>query len=178
MEFLKKLRSFDLIIIGIVLVCVLVGILTFAGKRATSSKQIEGTSNVEIEVFFKGITLSAENSPFVEGDETFVTIRNVPYTKLKITKVTHQRRQAIVATGNQQKPLVLVDDLTSPLQYDFLVTIVDEGKMTKDGIVVGGNKMKMGLPVTLEGVDYRFNGIVSNVTLNIPSENKDKKKAE
>lgn len=63
-----------------------------------------------------------------------------------------------------------VDDLTSPFNYDFLVTLEDDAKITKDGAVVGGNKIKIGLPVTLEGVDYKLNGIVSNITLSKPAE--------
>ena len=59
----------------------------------------------------------------------------------------------------------VVDDLSSPFSYDFLVTVEDDAKITKDGAVVGGNKIKIGLPVTLEGVDYRLNGVVSNISL-------------
>ena len=84
MRFLKKLRTFDLIIIGVIIVALLVGILTMFGKRATSSNQIETTADVEIEVFLRSVTISASNNIFEEGDETFITIRNVPYTKLKI----------------------------------------------------------------------------------------------
>ena len=36
-------------------------------------------------------------------------------------------------------------------------------KITKDGAVVGGNKIKVGLPVTLEGMAYKLNGIISDV---------------
>ena len=47
--------------------------------------------------------------------------------------------------------------------YDVIVTLVDTAKITKDGAVVGGNKIKIGLPITLEGKDYRFNGTVSDL---------------
>ena len=30
---------------------------------------------------------------------------------------------------------------------------------------MGGNKIKIGLPITLEGADYKLNGIVSNITV-------------
>ena len=42
-------------------------------------------------------------------------------------------------------------------------TIIDTAKITKDGAVVGGNKIKMGLPVVLEGQKYKFNGTISDV---------------
>ena len=44
--------------------------------------------------------------------------------------------------------------------YDVVVTLTDNAKITKDGAVVGGNKIKIGLPITLEGADYKFTGSV------------------
>ena len=49
--------------------------------------------------------------------------------------------------------------------YDLVVTLSDVAKITKDGAVVGGNKIKMGLPITLEGKDYKFNGTVSDLKI-------------
>ena len=57
----------------------------------------------------------------------------------------------------------LVPDPAQPAIYDAVVTITDTAKITKDGAVVGGNKIKMGLPVTLEGEKYKFNGTISDV---------------
>lgn len=141
----------------------LAGALTFFGKRATSSAQIEASTKVDIEVYFRNVVITSNNSPFEEGDETFITIRNVPYTKLKIVNVNYDRKKVILPT--ERNNYQVVDDLTSPFNYDFLVTVEDDAKITKDGAVVGGNKIKIGLPVTLEGVDYRLNGIVSNISL-------------
>ena len=167
MKFLKKLRTFDLIIIGVLIVALLVGMLTMFGKRATSSNQIETTADVEIEIFLRSVTVSASNNIFEAGDETFITIRNVPYTKLKIKDVKYDRKKAIVPTFNTKKPFTVVDDVTAPYQYDFLITVVDKAKITKDRdeAVADRNKIKIGLPITLEGSDYKLNGIVSNITV-------------
>ena len=88
-KILKKLRPLDIIIILIVLMALIVGAATFAGKRATSDNQIEASTKVDIEVYFRGVVVTSNNSPFETGDETFITIRNVPYTKLKITNVNY-----------------------------------------------------------------------------------------
>ena len=162
MNFLNKLKSFDYIIFGVAAICILVFLLTFLGLRGTSKKRIEALSPVEIDIFFKGVTINSGNSPFVEGDKTFITIRNVPYTKLEITKVRFDKKKMVVPKGGSYE---IKDDITQPYQYDFLVTVQDNAKITEDGAVVGGNKIKIGLPVTLEGFDYRLNGIVSNITL-------------
>ena len=69
------------------------------------------------------------------------------------------------------KSFILVDDPASNNLYDITVTLKDTAKITKDGAVVGGNKVKIGLPITLEGKDYKFNGTVSNIQLAHEAEN-------
>ena len=170
LSILKKLRPIDIIIIFIILIALIVGAVTVSGKRATSSKQIEASTKVDIEVYFRGVVVTSNNSPFEIGDETFITIRNVPYTKLKITNVNYDRKKVMIPTGSSGYQVV--DDVTSPFNYDFLVTVEDDAKITKDGAVVGGNKIKIGLPVTLEGVDYRLNGMVSNISVSKKAESK------
>ncbi|MBR1977840.1 DUF4330 domain-containing protein [bacterium] len=165
-EILKKLRPLDMAIIAIVIIGLFIGALTVFGKRQTADKQIEANVRVEISVFFRGVTLTSSNSPFVVGEETFITIRNVPYTKLKIVSVSNDRKKTVVPTMSPKQQFVVVDDVSAPFQFDFVVTVVDDAKITKDGAVIGGNKIKIGLPVTFEGKDYRFNGVVSNITIN------------
>lgn len=164
MRNIKRLRPFDYLVIFIIVIALFVGVLTKTGKRATSSNQIEATVNVEMEVYLRGVTSTSNEPLFNIGDETFITIRNVPYTKLKIKDVKFDKRKVILPTINPKKPYVLVNDETVPYQYDYLVTVVDSAKITKDGdAVVGGNKVKIGLPITLEGAKYKLNGIIANV---------------
>ena len=167
MNFIKKLRPFDIIVIVLVLVGIFAFILTRTGNHITSSKQIMAETKVDIEVYFRGVVITSQNSPFKEGDETFITIRNVPYTKLKIKSVNYERKKVILPSSTSKYQVV--EDVSSPFNYDFLVTIEDSAKITQDGAVVGGNKIKIGLPVTLEGEDYKLNGIVSNITLSNPT---------
>ena len=164
MNFFKKLKPFDYLIILVVIVGVVVGFLTFTNKRQTSSNQIETTTNVEIEVYLRGVNTTSDEPIFTADDETFITIRNVPYTKLKIKDVKFSKRKAMVPTFNSKKPYITVNDETTPYQYDYLVTIIDSAKITKDGdAVVGGNKVKIGLPITLEGAKYKLNGMITNI---------------
>lgn len=164
MEFIKKLKIFDYLIIAIVLIGLIAGFLTFSGKRATSSNQIEATTNIELEIYLRGVSNTGSQELFKPGDETFITIRNVPYTKLKIKDVKHSKRKIMLASVNPKKPYILVDDETAPYQYDYLIKVSDSAKITKDGdAVVGGNKVKIGIPITLEGAKYKLNGVISNI---------------
>lgn len=164
MQFIKKLRPFDYIVVIIIFAILVVGMLTFTGKRGTSSNQIETTTNIELEVYLRGVNVTADEPVFKKDEETFITIRNVPYTKLKIKDVKFDKRKAIVPTLNPKKPYIIVNDDTAPYQYDYLVKINDNAKITKDGdAVLGGNKVKIGLPITLEGAKYKLNGVITNI---------------
>ena len=68
---------------------------------------------------------------------------------------------------------MVVEDVSQANMYDITVTLTDTAKITKDGAVVGGNKIKIGLPITLEGKDYKFNGTVSDLTV-MPETNDNK----
>lgn len=162
----QKLRPMDFMILGTIIFVILIFAIILGGKKIYAPTPVENEGKVAYEIFFKSVVISGgENpqNPFEIGDETFVTIRNVPHAKLKITDVKYNRKMVMVPTGNAANPYVLVDDKENPLTYDFLVTVEDTGKLTTDGIVSGGNKVKVGLPITLESSRYRLNGIISNV---------------
>ena len=114
-------------------------------------------------MFLRGVTVTGEDFPIKINDKTFITIRNVPYTELVVSDVTSSPRQTAVPSAKSDKQYILVQDPAQPAIYDAIVTISDIAKITKDGAVVGGNKIKMGLPVTLEGENYKFNGTISDV---------------
>ena len=79
-------------------------------------------------------------------------------------KVDKQKKQVVVPTiSSSGKKYVTIDDPCHPNQFDFVVTLEDEAKITADGPVVGGNKIKIGIPVILEAADYKLAGVVSSV---------------
>ena len=88
---------------------------------------------------------------------------------MEIVNVKTERRKVVLPMLNSMKSaaknVLISDDISQPHVYDITVTLTDIAKITKDGAVVGGNKIKMGLPITLEGKDYKFNGTVSDLTV-------------
>lgn len=156
---MKKLGLVDLIIVAGVVIALAVGVFTAKHFRQTADKQIEATSPITFQVFLRGVTVTGEDFPVKEGGKTFITIRNVPYTELDVLSVTSEPRQTFAPMAKN----VLVPDPAQPAIFDAIVTVTDTAKITKDGAVVGGNKIKMGLPVTLEGETYKFNGTISDV---------------
>ena len=102
--------------------------------------------------------------PLKPGEKTFITIRNVPYSELEIVDVIVEKRKQLMPALNG-KAFVAVDDISLTGVYDAIVVLNDTAKITKDGAVVGGNKIKIGLPITLEGQNYRFGGTVSDLQI-------------
>lgn len=162
-EQLKKIKIIDFIIVAFVIFALGVGFYTYKGYRQTADKQIEATSQVVFKVYMRGVTFSGAEIPIVKGNKTFISTRNVPYSDLDIVDVKADRRKIVLPTLNSKKVVIVVEDVSQPDLYDVVVTLTDTAKITKDGAVVGGNKIKLGLPITLEGPDYRFTGSVSDI---------------
>ena len=156
---LKKFGFVDFVIIVGVVIALFVGICTAKHFRQTADKQIEATSPITFQVFLRGVTVTGDAFPITTKDKTFITIRNVPYTELSVIDVKSEPRKTFSPIAKKQ----LVPDPAQPSIFDAIITITDTAKITKDGAVVGGNKIKMGLPVTLEGKKYKFNGTISDV---------------
>lgn len=164
LEILKKFKTVDLIITAGIILALVVGFVTFKNFRQTASNQIEATSKISFEVFIRGITLTGNEIPLQAKEKTFISIRNVPYSDLDIVAVKADRKKVVLPVLNSKKVMV-VEDVSQANMYDITVTLTDTAKITKDGAVVGGNKIKIGLPITLEGKDYKFNGTVSDLTV-------------
>ncbi|MDD3436325.1 MAG: DUF4330 domain-containing protein [Candidatus Gastranaerophilales bacterium] len=162
---MKKFGIIDLIMILLVIAALGVGFFTYKHFRQTADKQIEATSKVAFQVFLRGVTITSNVNPIKPGDDTFISIRNVPYTNLKVVDSRIEMKKVVLPNPKGNPPFTLVNDYSQLFMYDIIVTIIDAAKITKDGAVVGGNKIKIGLPITLEGKDYKFNGTVSNVQL-------------
>ena len=162
-NFIKNLNFVDFVIILGVIVALGVGLFTMKHFRQTADKQIEATSPISFQVFLRGVTVTGAEFPIKNNGKTFITIRNVPYTELNVVEVTSKPRQMAIPSSKAVEQYILVNDPSQPAVYDAVVTITDTAKITQDGAVVGGNKIKMGLPVTLEGENYKFNGTISDV---------------
>ena len=162
-ELVKKIKIFDIVIVFLVIIAIGVGFYTYKGFRQTADKQIEATSKVVFKVYLRGVTFTGDKMPIAKGDKTFISIRNVPYTDLEILDVRFDKRKIVLPAVNSKRLVIVVEDASFPDMYDVVVTLTDTAKITKDGAVVGGNKIKIGLPITLEGRDYKLSGTVSDI---------------
>ncbi len=162
----KRLRIFNLIDLFIIFFIILglLGIyLVKSGKFKTSSGVIKKEAVIEFDTVIRGQKLSGKENLFKAGEKTFITIRNVPYTSLKIIKSEKTNWQTAIPDPKNPSKAIAVNDPSENYTYNFLVTVEDKALLTDDGPVIGGNKIKIGLPVSLEGYNYRAYGVVSDV---------------
>jgi hypothetical protein len=162
---MKKFKLVDFVIIIVVILALIVGFLTYEHFRQTADKQVEKTAKIAFQVYLRGVTITDKVSPIKAGEDTFISIRNVPYTDLKVIDVKADTKKVLMANPRGPQPFIIMNDYSQMFMYDIIVTVIDSAKITKDGAVVGGNKIKIGLPITLEGQAYKFNGTVSNVQI-------------
>src|SRR5574344_799980 len=162
---IKDVKPFDYAIITSVSMVIIFGIMAFVFKKNLSKNPIEKASKIEFQVMMRGVTISNGINPFNIGSETFITIRNVPYTKLKIKNVLSDSKKILLPNPTGKEKFVIANDPAYPLLFDIIVTLEDNADITEDGAVVGGNKIKMGVPIVLEGFDYKFQGVVSSVRI-------------
>lgn len=160
---MRQLKPFDYVIIIAVIAVVAIGALAYLGKNKFAKSPVEATKKIAFQVMMKSVSVTDTQPPFKIGDESFITIRNVPYTKLEIIDVAFQPKKTMLPVNDEKQPFIVIDDYSQPYQYDFVVSLIDDAKITKDGPVVGGNKIKIGMPIVLEGFNYRIGGTVSNV---------------
>lgn len=162
---MKKFKIVDLVILLAVILALVVGFVTYKHLRQTADKQVEKTAKIAFQVFLRGVTITDSVSPVKPGDKTFISIRNVPYSALTVIDVKADTKKTVMPNPKGNPQFLLVDDYSQIFMYDVIVTVVDTAQITKDGAVVGGNKIKIGLPITLEGPTYKLNGTVSNVQI-------------
>ncbi len=163
---MKKPNLLDIILIlGIALA---LGGFVFVklGKHTTAADVIEAKAPIEFDATFLAQPISTKESLFKVGDSAFITLRNVPYTELEITKFSYTPWK--LAVYDTTKNVFAVNDPSRENVYNINVTLKDNAIITKDGAVIGGNKIKIGLPITIEGFKYRLNGIVSDVRVKAP----------
>lgn len=149
-----------LIVTGVV--AGLVGVVAVKSGYSAIDKVVTKQGPAEIDLMIKANI--EDLTMFKAGDKTFVTIRNQPYDKVAITAVKAKRSQIAVPT-NDGKDFRITTDPTAPFSSEVILTLRSDGMLTDDGIIWGGQKLKVGVPVDVEGLKYRLRGSVLDVRM-------------
>jgi len=145
------LNVWDITIVAVIIALLLGVFLIKKGKMSPSAEVIHNQSPIEIDVLLEEEKITHNEELFVSGEKSFITIRNVPYTELEIVK--------------SEKTAFIQNNTPLPYTYNYLVTVTDKAAITPDGPVIGGNKIKIGLPIMLEGNYYKLSGVVTDIRI-------------
>ena len=146
----------------IILVAMVFGFLWVRSTQGILRKMVRASRPTDVTVTIRGARMKDPNLIKV-GDKVFITIRNQPYAPVEVVGYTATRRLVSYADSHDQ--LKSVEDPSDPLAYDLVVTIRDNGQVTDDGVVLGGNKVKAGIPIELEGFKFRMTGTIVDLTV-------------
>ena len=155
----NKINLLDLLLL-VTIAFSISGYIFARAEKTGLNKIIEGKENIAIQLLIPDVFL--ENNVFFKtGEKSAITIRNRPYTQLSIINVESKVKIVVIPDG--MGSYKTITDPTRLNTKDYIVTLTDVGLKTKDGYVIGGNKIKVGNQIELEGFNYRLNGKVINV---------------
>ncbi len=145
----------------VVLVVAVVAVLLVPGRQAGSVVQVgqAATQTVEVDMIVRGIS-SRSMDPFKTGSRADLIIRNQPYGQVEVFEIEDVSRTV---------PLVFpdgtVEQVPDPEAYrrDLVFRLRGQGRTTESGIVLGNNRVKVGVPLELETFDYNLRGTVMDV---------------
>ncbi len=151
---------------ALVILLVVLGIFFFPGAGG-SVAQIGSTKPVEVDAVVRGLNVLDPKGFITELErekKTNIIIRNQPYGQVEIKSVKLLPRTVIVPQPDGSAK-ALPDPRPDGFSTDLLMTLGGQGQMTKNGPVLGNNKIKIGTPLELEGLNYDFNASVIAVRI-------------
>lgn len=155
-----KINIIDFTSLG-VLALVAVGVIAVqSGWHKTSGQMVKGETDIEYTILLRNLK-TLQPDLFVPGKKLAITIRNQPRGDVSIvdSKVSPKKLVVPMANGSFK----LVDDPSDKYGYDYLVRLRDHALVSADGYVTEGIKVKIGLPIEVEGYNYRVTGIIADV---------------
>jgi hypothetical protein len=153
---------------ALVILLVIVSIFIFPGTSGSVAQVGAKTVPIEVDLVVRGLNVRDPEQLFKQGfkngGKTNVIIRNQPYGQIGIKSIKELDRMLTIP-----QPDGSVKELPDPrknnFSTDFILTLQDKATVTKDGPVLGNNKVKIGMTFELEGFNYNFNASVIDIRL-------------
>ncbi|MBD1924189.1 DUF4330 domain-containing protein [Microcoleus sp. FACHB-831] len=151
---------------ALVILLVVVGIFFFPSTSGSVAQVGVTTKPVEVDLVVRGLNVRDPQELFQqglkEGGKTKVIIRNQPYGEIGIKAVKQLPRTVLIPQPDGTVK-ALPDPRTEQFSTDMILTLGGDANITKDGPVLGNSKVKIGVPIELEGFNYNFNATVIDV---------------
>lgn len=144
------------------------GIFLFPGGSGSVAQVGTTTRPIEVDVMVRGLTVREPQTllkSLQDEEKTKIIIRNQPYGEVDVVNVQSLPRS--VAVPQPDGTVKSFPDPRPELNYtiDMLITLGGDAQILEDGPVLGNTKIKVGTPMELEGLTYRFNAPVVGVRI-------------
>lgn len=152
---------------ALVILLVIIGIFFFPGTSGSSIAQVGGTKQVEVDLIVRGLNVLNPKGLMEQLNQekkTNIIIRNQPYGQVEIKSVKPLIRTVVVPQPDGSVK-ALPDPKPDSFSSDMLITVTGQARMTNNGVVLGNSKVKIGVPVELEGLNYNFNATMIDVRM-------------
>ena len=155
---------------GAVLVILLVifGIFFLPGGSGSVAQVGSTTKPVEVDLIVRGLNVRDPqglfNQGLTKGGKTNIIIRNQPHGSIAIKSVQPLPRTLMVPQPNGSLK-ELPDTRSNSFSTDMLLTLEGKAQITDNGPVIGPSKLKIGVPIELDGFNYNFNATVIDVRI-------------
>jgi hypothetical protein len=158
--------KFSILDVGTLLVMLFVvaGIFLSPGSSGPIRGQVE-THAVEADVIVRGLNVLKPElllQRFSPGSKLSFVIRNQPAGQVEIKNV-RQLERTLVLPQPDGSPKETVDPRKDNFSMDMIITVTGKGQQTKEGLVLGNTKMKIGSSVEIDQTNYNFNGTVIDI---------------
>lgn len=164
-KFLGKINAIDLFLV-IVVLGVLMGLIWSRTGHSSLNKKVAAEGQAEVKIAIRGARVE-DLKVFDKYKKAFVIIRNQPFDNVEIVSVKAWRRPLTFYVPEQKKPMRF-ENFDDSLSTDVDITIRSNAQFTTDdppSVVLGGNKVKAGIPVELETTEYKFTGSIISVKM-------------
>jgi Domain of unknown function (DUF4330) len=143
---------------ALVILLVLVGIFIFPGATGGIAQVGAVTKPVEVEVVIRVASQNVSNL-LKPGEKTSVIIRNQPYGEVKIKSVKELPDSVTIPLDNGTVKYAPDPRPEAAISKNLVVVLEGNAQITKNGPVLGNNKIKIGTPIELEGFNYNFTNL-------------------
>jgi hypothetical protein len=152
---------------ALIIFMVIVGIFVLPGSNGKSIVAQANSASIELTTLVRGLNVQDPQgllNEFQTAKQTNIIIRNQPAGTVEIRRVEELSRTVAVPQPDGSVKALPDPRPEANFSRDMLLTLVGKGDVTKTGVVLGGQKVKIGTVLELEGKSYNFNASVINVS--------------
>ncbi len=152
---------------ALVILLVIFGIFIFPGGSG-SIAQGNIMKPIEVDLLVRGLNVRNPQDLFsqslTKGNKTNIIIRNQPHGAIEIQSVQPLPKTILVTQPNGTVKEI-PDPKTNNFSTDMILTLAGKAQITDNGPVIGPSKLKIGVPIELDGFNYNFNATVIDIRI-------------